>query len=80
MSGTRGASIYYERRNFPNRDVAELLLRLLPSHGEGQVGPNRHAYRAILASCSDGLPVAGKAKALCPPGAALALKASQFQC
>src|SRR5262249_51620024 len=45
-------------------------LRLLPSPGEGQVGP-KLLRRA---------PSSRYGKALCPPGAALALKARQFQC
>ena len=36
---------------------AELLLRLLPSCGEGQVGHDRDAHRPILAFCSEGLPM-----------------------
>ena len=52
VSGTRGASIYYERRNFPNRDV----LSCLTSLAQPRRRPSGTQYRAILASCSDGLP------------------------
>src|SRR5215471_5933808 len=57
VSGARGANIYYERCNFPNRDVLSCFYVSYPA-----TDPNW----AILASCSDGLPVAGTARPCAP--------------
>ena len=39
VSGTRGASIYYERRNFPNRDVLSCFYVSCPAKEKAKCDP-----------------------------------------